>query len=265
MPGLALETVELAVRERVAWITLNRPDALNAWTPQLGLDLRAALDHVADDEDVRVVVITGAGRAFSAGADLRAGLGLDHGTPDVLTLLRENYNVLIMRIRELRKPVMAVVNGAAVGIACSLVAAADLVIAAESARFLLAFKNIGLTLDGGASALLVGRVGHSRASEMALLAEPVSASQALQWGLINRVVADDQLLSVAAQTAASLAAGAPGAHAAIKQSLNQAAYPRLAQILDLEAVLQQERFASADAAEGISAFLQKRPPQFTGR
>ncbi len=155
-------------------------------------------------------------------------------------------------------------NGAAVGIGCSLALAADIVVAAESAYFLLAFANIGLTLDGGASALLVARIGHARASEMGLLAERIGAEQALSWGLANRVVPDGELSAVAGQIAARFAAGPPGSYAATKRSLNAAAYPNLAEILDFEATLQQERAESEDFLEGVRAFLEKRPAQFTG-
>jgi len=265
MSSLALETVDVDVREHVAWITLNRPDALNAWTAQFGRDLTGALDHAAANDDVRAVVLTGAGRAFSSGADLRSGdLHDKDGKLDVLTPLREIYNPVIASVRSLPKPVISAVNGAAAGIGCSLAIAGDLVVAAESAYFLLAFANIGLALDGGASPLLVGRVGHARASEMALLAERIPASQAVAWGLANQVVPDDQLLTSVEALAAKLAAGAPGAYAAIKRTLNESAYPRLAELLDLEAVLQQQRVTSTDFVEGVTAFLEKRPAQFTG-
>jgi 2-(1,2-epoxy-1,2-dihydrophenyl)acetyl-CoA isomerase len=266
MSSLALETVAVDVKHGVAWITLNRPEALNAWTPQFGHELLAALDHAAADGEVRAIVLTGAGRAFSSGADLKSGgiLG-ENGKVDVLSPLREIYNPLILRVRTIPKPVVAAVNGVAAGIGCSLALAADLVVAAESSYFLLAFANIGLTLDGGASALLVGRVGHARASEIALLAERIPASKALEWGLANRVATDEELLDQAGMLAAKLAAGAPGSYAAIKRSLNESAYPGLADLMDLEAVLQQDRAESADFVEGVTAFLQKRPAAFTGR
>lgn len=265
MASLELETVEVEVRDAVAWITLNRPEALNAWTAQFGRELIAALDRCADDPEVRALVITGAGRAFSSGADLKSGDAFDaNGKPDVLTPLREIYNPLIMRVRELPKPVVACVNGVAAGIGCSLALAADLIVAAESAYFLLAFANIGLGLDGGASQLLVGRVGYTRASEIGLLAERIPAAQALDWGLVNRVVRDADLLDATTALAAKLASGAPGAYSAIKRTLDQSAWPNLAELLDIEAVLQQERATSADFLEGLTAFLQRRPANFTG-
>jgi 2-(1,2-epoxy-1,2-dihydrophenyl)acetyl-CoA isomerase len=249
----------------VAWITLSRPDALNAMTPQLGQELLSALDALAADRDVRALVLTGAGRAFSSGADLKGGVWqAQDGSTDLLSPLREIFHPLILRLRRLEKPVIAAVNGGAVGIGCSLALAADIVIAAESAYFLMAFANIGLTLDGGASALLVGRVGHTRASEMALLAERIGAEQALGWGLVNRVVPDVELRDVAGTLAAKLAAGPPGSYASTKRTLNAAAYPNLAEVLDFEATLQQERAESGDFLEGVRAFLEKRPAQFTG-
>jgi 2-(1,2-epoxy-1,2-dihydrophenyl)acetyl-CoA isomerase len=267
MASLELETVGLEVRQAVGWITLNRPEALNAWTAQFGRELTAALDRCADDPDVRAVVLTGAGRAFSSGADLKSGDVFDeneNGKPDVLTPLREIYNPLIMRVRELPKPVVASVNGVAAGIGCSLALAADLIVAAESAYFLLAFANVGLALDGGASPLLVGRVGYTRACEIGLLAERIPSAQALGWGLVNRVVSDADLLPITTTLALKLASGAPGSYSAIKRTLNQSAWPDLAALLDLEAVLQQERATSADFMEGVTAFLQKRPASFTG-
>src|ERR1700742_3914113 len=193
MSVLELETVRCSSDKGVGTITLNRPEALNAWTRRLGDDMLAALEHHASDPDVRVIVFTGAGRAFSSGADLKAAgeLTTDDGAFDVLTPLRESYNPLLLRVRTVEKPVIAAVNGPAAGIGCSLALAADMVIAARSAYFLLAFVNVGLGLDGGASQLLRERIGHARAFEMAYLGERVSAEQALEWGMINRVVGDD--------------------------------------------------------------------------
>ncbi len=266
MHDLELATVGVRVSERVAWITLNRPEALNAWTPQLGRDLGAALGRVADAADVRSVVLTGAGRAFSSGADLKSG-GLvgEDGRPDVGTPLREIYHPVILAVRTLAKPVVAAVNGPAVGIGCSLALACDLVIAPETALLPgWRFANVALGLDGGASATLVARVGLGRATEIAMLADRIPAAQALGWGLVNRVVTDDQLRPAAAELAVRLAAGSPGSHATIKRTLNEATYPRLADLLELEAQLQQERAESADFIEAVNAFVEKRSPSFSG-
>ena len=265
MLDLDFETIDLEQREGAAWVTLNRAESLNAFTPEMCRELLSALGLIAANPECRAVVITGAGRAFSSGADLKqvASWGAD-GKPNLIGPLRELFHPLILRIRTLQKPVIAAVNGGAVGFGCSLALAADLVIAARSAYFLLAFANVGLTLDGGSSALVVGRAGHGRASEMGLLTERIDADQALTWGLVNRVVADHELVGAAADVATRLGAGAPGSHAATKRSLNQAAYPHLAQQLDLEAELQQQRAESADFTEGVRAFIEKRPAQFTG-
>lgn len=260
MHDLELETVVVKLRDRVAWVTLNRPAALNALNARMGRELLDAVTAVAADPDVRVLVLRGAGRGFCSGADLSAAT--EH--PDISAALREVLHPLIVALRELERPVIAAVHGTAAGYGCSLALAADLVITARSARFALSFANVGLGLDGGSSSLLVARVGHARASEMALLAQPLDAEQALAWGLANRVVDDIELDSSAHGLAQQLARGAPGALAAIKLALNRAAHPRLAEQLELEADLQQQRGRSADFGEGIRAFLQKRPPQFTG-
>ena len=201
--------VTVDVAERVARITLNRPDSLNAWNEELGRDLAAALDRARED-DVRAVLITGAGRAFSSGADLgeqRAGTE-GRAVPDLSARLRELYNPIILAIRELPKPVVAAVNGPAAGIGCALALACDLIVAAESSFFLLAFVNIGLVPDGGATATVPARIGAARAAEMAMLGERVPAPTALEWGLINRVVPDDEL-DAAADTLARPARGRP--------------------------------------------------------
>jgi len=259
--SLALETIVARAEGRVGWLTLNRPEALNAWTVKLGEEALAALAAFEAEPEVRAVVITGTGRAFSAGADLKQGAD---GLLDVGRVLREVYNPLILRIRTMPKPVVAAVNGAAVGVGCSLALACDMAIASTDAYFLLAFVNVGLGLDGGASILLPALLGHARAFELAYLGERLPASRALEWGLVNEVVAPDQLLRRAGELAARLAAGPPGSLAAIKRAINAAVYERLADQLELEARLQQERVASRDFAEGLSAFAQKRPPRFTG-
>jgi 2-(1,2-epoxy-1,2-dihydrophenyl)acetyl-CoA isomerase len=260
-----LETVKLDIDAGVARIVLNRPEALNAWTRQLGEDMRSALAQAAEDAEVRAIVFTGAGRAFSSGADLKSGAELgSNGKIDVRSRLSGVYNPLILGLRTVPKPVIAQVNGPAVGIGCSLALAADVIIAAESAYFLLAFVNIGLGLDGGASQSLPARVGHARAFEMALLGERIPAAKALEWGMINKVVADEELERAVAELAARFVAGPPGAYANIKRTINHRLYAGFEELLELEAELQQGRVESADFAEAVMAFAQKRQAKFTG-
>jgi 2-(1,2-epoxy-1,2-dihydrophenyl)acetyl-CoA isomerase len=261
-----METVTLERRGGELRITLNRPDSMNAWDKQLGTELLDAVRGAAADDAVRAVVVTGAGRAFSSGADLRAGFDpTPEGHPDVQTVLHERYHPIIRGLRELPKPVLAAVNGPAVGIGCSLALACDLIVARESAYFLLAFVNIGLVPDGGSSLLVPERVGLARAAEMAMLGERLGARQALEWGLINRVVADDEFEGAVDELAARLAAGPTRAYAGIKRQLNAWLFARMDEQLDLEASIQQESAVSGDFQEGVLAFLEKRPAAFEGR
>jgi 2-(1,2-epoxy-1,2-dihydrophenyl)acetyl-CoA isomerase len=264
------ETVTVSRDGAAVTIVLDRPDALNAWNRQLGDDLLAALREAATDDAVRAVRLTGAGRAFSSGADLRDVTAMEEertaeGHPDVERLLHERYHPIIMLVREMPKPVLAAVNGPAAGIGASLALASDLVIAAESAYLLLAFINIGLVPDGGSSLLVPSRVGFTRAAEMAMLGERVPAPQALEWGLINRVAADDAFAQESDALLQRLATGPTRAYAGAKRQLNAWVYARMREQLDLEASVQQEMAGSADFAEGVAAFHERRKAVFAGR
>ena len=263
-----MTTVNLRRDGAAATIELNRPEALNAWNGQLGHDLLAAVREVADDDDVRAVVITGAGRAFSSGADLKDLSGREQRTPeghvDVRGVLTARYHPIITGIRTMPKPVLAAVNGPAVGIGLSLALAADLIVAAESAYFLLAFVNIGLVPDGGSSLLVPSRVGFARAMEMAMLGERVPAAQALEWGLINRIVADDAFAGEVAALRDRLAAGPTRSYAGSKRQLNAWLFARMEEQLELEADIQQDMAGSPDFYEGVAAFVEKRQATFRG-
>jgi 2-(1,2-epoxy-1,2-dihydrophenyl)acetyl-CoA isomerase len=262
---MSAEAVTVEVDSGAARIVLNRPETLNAWNAEFGGALRDALAAAAEDDAVRAIMITGAGRGFSSGADLgEQRSDVDGGPPDLSARLREVYNPIILAVREVPKPVIAAVNGPAAGIGCSLALACDLIVAAESAFFLLAFVNIGLVPDGGVTAVLPVRAGAARAAEMALLGERVSAAQALEWGLINRVVADDELEREAGELLARLAAGPTRAYANIKRLLNRTLYSELRQQLDAEADAQREQGRTNDFVEGVLAFAEKRPPEFSG-
>jgi len=266
--GEEAQTVKLSVTDGAATIELSRPQALNAWNMQFGEELLAALRAAGEDEAVRAVRIVGAGRAFSSGADLKDVSGEDltpEGLPNVYKRLTEVYHPVMVAIRELPKPVLAAVNGPAVGIGCSLALCCDLAIAAQSSYFLLAFVNIGLVADGGSSLFVPARVGVARAAEMALLGERVSAAKALEWGLVNEVCPDESFAERSAALTARLAQGATRAYAATKRELNQRVYSGMAEQLELEARLQQEMVGTADFVEGVSAFLQKRDAAFSGR
>ena len=246
-------------------IVLNRPETMNAWDVQFGRDLLAAVESAAEDDSVRAVTITGAGRGFSSGADLKAGFEpTPQGHPDVGTALRERYHPIITAIRRMPKPVLAAVNGPAVGIGCSLALACDLVMAAESAFLGLAFVNIGLMPDGGSTAFVPPAVGRARAFQMALLGERVPAPKALEWGLVNWVHPDDALMGEANALVERLAAGPTRSYASSKRALNQAIYGDLDAQLDLEAELQHALGRSKDFLEGTAAFVEKRDPAFTG-
>jgi len=255
------ETVNLYHRGPGAKLELNRPERLNAWNDQFAGDLLAAIREVADDPGVRAVVVTGAGRAFSSGADLRDATRREL---DVYRRLTEQYHPIITGLRRMPKPVIAGVNGAAAGIGLSLALACDLVVAAESAFFQLAFVNIGLVPDGGSSLFVPSRVGFTRAAELAMLGERLDARKALDWGLINQVWPDGEFAEEAARLLDRLASGATRSYAGTKRQLNKWLYEHMDAQLEFEAGIQKEMAASGDFAEGLAAFAEKRPPRFSG-
>lgn len=248
----------------VATITLNRPDKLNSFRQAMHTELSAALTTVEADQSVRVLVITGAGRAFCAGQDL-ADLSFVPGAMSDLGELLSHFNSLVRRLQALPMPVIASVNGAAAGAGANLALACDIVLAARSASFLQAFSKIGLVPDSGGTWFLPQRLGMARAMGLALLAEKLPAEKAEQWGLIWKCVEDDTLAAETTQLAQHLAAQPTKALGMIKAALHASADNSLDAQLDLERALQHELGQSADYAEGVNAFLQKRAAQFAGR
>src|SRR3954449_446729 len=256
-----METVDLSVRNGAATILLNRPEVLNAWNRQFGEDLLSAVQSAATDPNVRAVVIRGAGRGFSSGADLRDFSGNDvtpEGHPNVRKTLTERYHPIITGIRAMPKPVLAAVHGPAVGIGLSLALAADLIVARESAYFLLAFVNIGLVPDGGSSLFVPERVGLARATEMAMLGEKIPAPKAADWGLITKAVPDDAFQTEVDALVEQLAAGPTASYAGTKRQLNAWLFERMDAQLELEAQIQREMAGSDDFLEGVTAFVEKR-------
>jgi 2-(1,2-epoxy-1,2-dihydrophenyl)acetyl-CoA isomerase len=255
------ETVLVEIADGVATLTLNRPDSLNALNTEMRRALLEAVKSAGRDANVRAVLLTGAGRGFCSGADLRGGAG----EREFRRVLTTEYHPLVTAIRGLPKPVIAAVNGVAAGAGVSLALACDLVYAADDARFLLAFVKIALVPDSGATRALVRALGRHRAAELAFTGDPLSAADAATAGLINGVVPRSELLAHAGGVAGRLAAGPTRAIGFTKRLVNLAEDADLAESLAAEAALQELAGRTADHAEGVAAFAEKRDPRFTGR
>jgi len=260
----SFETIRYELDAGVLTITLNRPEVLNSLNDTMAAELIAAWKQAARDDQVRAVIVTGAGRAFCAGQDLKA-ISDEAGSRAIGDHLRKTWNPIVARIRQLEKPVIAAVNGAAAGAGCSLALACDLRIAGESARFIQIFSRVGLIPDSGSTFLLPRLVGMARTFEMAFTAEPVDAATAERWGLINRVVPDDRLLDEARALAARLAKGPTRAYGLTKRAVNRALTLDFEGALEYEAYLQDVAGRTADHQEGVRAFLEKRDPQYEGK
>lgn len=248
----------------VATLTMNRPGVLNALNDDLLAGLREGLARAKADDAVRAVLLSGAGRGFCAGADLADGRR-GEGRRDVAQSLRERYHPIILAMRQFPKPIVGAVNGAAAGAGMSIALACDIVLAGASATFLQAFTRIGLVPDCGSTWFLPRMAGDVRARAMILLAEKIGAQDALQYGLVWKVYADDRLMSEALAVAQRLAQMPTRAYELIKQGLAASADNGLGQQLEVEALLQAQAMATEDHKEGVAAFLAKRPAQFKGR
>ena len=262
---MTFQYITHTVAEGVATLTLDRPEVLNSCNRPMVAELARAVAACGTDGAVRAVVLTGAGRAFCAGQDLAEAVPPEpEAAPDIGDIV-EGYNELIRRMRGLEKPVVAAVNGVAAGAGANIALACDFVIAADNASFIQAFAKIGLVPDNGGTFFLPRLVGMARATQLAMLAEKVTAQQALEWGMIYQVVPAAELMAAAARFAAELARQPTRGLGLIKRALNAAWANDLDAQLDLEAALQREAGRTADYTEGVRAFQQKRKPTFVGR
>jgi 2-(1,2-epoxy-1,2-dihydrophenyl)acetyl-CoA isomerase len=262
---MTFSLIRLEKSEGIATITINRPESMNTYNVLMLNELSSALEEIAVDEAVRAVILTGQGRAFCAGADLKdALLGLQGAKPmqgDILKLLVQ----VVLAIRQLPQPVVAAVNGVAAGGGANLVLACDIVLAAENAKLAENFINIGLVPDGGGTYFVPERIGYHRAAEIFFTGRILTAAEALNLGLYNRVVPPEELATAALDLARDLSQRPTRAIAACKSILNREAIPRLRGYLEDEAGQQRAMAATDDAKEGIMAFIEKRKPRFTGR
>ena len=245
----------------IAVITLNRPAALNSFDREMRTGLAAATAQARDDTGIRAVILTGAGRAFSAGADLKAGFKTG---AEVERIVNEEYAPSLIDITEMEKPVISAVNGFAAGIGLSYALACDLSVMGENAFLLCPFSAIGLIPDGGSTWLLTHAAGYKNAYEMAVESERMPAARCRELGLVNKVVADDELMDTAREWAGRLAGKAPLALARTKKMMRRTSTLSYAEAISAEAALQRLCFDSADCKEGVTAFLEKREPRFTG-
>ena len=250
----------------VRTLTLNRPEAYNSLTVELKERLIAELRAAAEDPEVRAVVLTGTGKAFCAGQDLKEHVGLlQANDPAPLHTVSDHYNPIVKLITGMAKPVIAAVNGTAAGAGAAFAYASDLRIAAESSSYLMAFANVGLGPDSGASWTLQRLIGYGRAAELMLMARPVDSAEALRLGLVSEVVPDEELAARAQKVAAKLAAGPTVAYAKIKSVLSVAAESTLDEALAAEDAAQTALGGTADHAEAVEAFVTKRKPNFQGK
>jgi 2-(1,2-epoxy-1,2-dihydrophenyl)acetyl-CoA isomerase len=260
------DSIGVERRDGYAVVTLNRPDKLNAFNDEMHRALRAALEELGADDDCRAILLTGAGRGFCAGQDLgdRDPSKMD-GSPDLGVTIETFYNPLVRTIRGLRKPVVCAVNGVAAGAGANIAFACDIVLAAESAKFIQAFARIGLVPDAGGTWHLTRLLGEARAKALALTAEPLPAATAAEWGLIWKAVPDDKLMADATALVEGFSKGPTAGYALTKQAIQSASTNSLDEHLDLERDLQRAAGRTPDYVEGVAAFLEKRAPKFTGR
>jgi len=261
------QNILFTVEAGIARLTLNRPDKLNSFTGAMHAELRDALDTIQSDPTIRVLVLTGAGRAFCAGQDLadpEMAIASGQPMPDIGNVVEKNYKPLVLRLQNLRVPTIAAVNGIAAGAGASVALACDLVVASKSASFLQAFSKIGLVPDTGGTWFLPQRVGMARAMGLALLAEKLPAEKAAEWGLIWAAVEDAEFVASVDRLATQLSTAPTKALVRTRQALHAAPGHTLEQQLSFEGSFMRELGWSPDYAEGVAAFMEKRAPKFTG-
>ncbi len=256
-----MSSIVVEIKDQVALLTLHRPDKFNAFDREMALRLQQELDS-CQASAIRAIIITGSGKAFCAGQDL--GEVVDPNGPGMARILKEHYNPIVTRIRQLNKPVIAAVNGVAAGAGANLALCTDITIAAESASFIQAFSKIGLVPDTGGSYFLPRLIGLQRATALMMSAEKVTATEAVAMGMIWKAVPDGELLQQALKLGQQLATMPTTALGLIKQQLNRSYENTLEQQLALEDQLQQKAASTSDFREGVQAFLDKRAPRFTG-
>lgn len=257
------ETILVAEAEGLTTITLNRPDKLNSFTAEMILALHLALSEAREQDHCRALLLTGAGRAFSAGQDLSDPMV--SAERDLGETVEEYYNPLIRLLRSIEKPIVCAVNGVAAGAGANIALACDIVLAARSAKFIQAFSKIGLVPDSGGTWTLTRHLGEARAKALTMTAAPLSAQQAADWGLIWRAVADEELMAEAQTLAGALAQGPTYGLGLTKQAIQAASEHGISSQLELERDLQSHAGRSPDYAEGVAAFKEKRAPRFTGK
>lgn len=258
---MKFDTIEYIAQDGVVTIALNRPERYNAFNEQMREDLLHAMQTAEKDEKCRAIVLTGRGKAFCSGQDLK---DIEGQEIDFSDFLKNGYNPLIRTMRAMPKPIIARVNGVAAGAGCSLALACDFIIADDRASFVEVFVGIGLVLDSGSSYFLPRLVGSNRAFELATMGSKVSASKALEWGMINRAVNTERLDSEVLEVATYYASAPTLAVACMKKMLNDSLTSSLDQVLEYEALYQQIAGSSNDYKEGVAAFIEKRKPQFKG-
>lgn len=261
---MTYETIIYEVADGVATITFNRPDSLNAFNSQMIRETTDAFKQSGRDQGTRCVLITGAGKGFSSGQDLKEVQDRD-GDFTIADHLREGYNRLVQSMVTLEKPIVGAVNGVAAGAGCGVALACDIRIASEKASFMLAFSRVGLIPDTGSTWLLTRLIGYARAYEMAITADRVPAEKALAWGLVNQVAPAEQLDEIARAWALRLAEGPTRAFGLTKRAMLRSFNLTLDEALEYEAMLQNAAAQTEDNREGVQAFLEKRQPQFKGK